>query len=238
MVICPFTPYGLAHGLITCQIWHQWGPDFVECLSPKPLGVFTPFKVLSNCLDLKLCSVIVICSFASFGLAHGPKTCQIRYHWGPDFAEYILSLKQLDGFHFWSSWIFKVKCRKSCITGTGGPSDTERKGCKIIGSQRTLFVALKFDLSNDLDIEFSMSNFEKAVFQEWEGWLTWNKNMWVNRVLILSFDRDHDLFKVKFWKSSIPGMGGLIDMEQKGCDSIGNLTSFVTLTLDFESQIL
>ena len=102
MVICPFTPYGVTHDLITCQIWHQWGPDFVEYISPKPLGIITPFKVLLNCVDLKLCYAIVICPFAPYGLAHGPKTCQIRYHWGADFAEYI-SLKQLDGLHFWGS---------------------------------------------------------------------------------------------------------------------------------------
>ena len=27
MVICPFAPYGLAHGPNTCQIWHKLGPD-------------------------------------------------------------------------------------------------------------------------------------------------------------------------------------------------------------------
>ena len=31
------------------------------------------------------------------GLDHGPKTCQIRCHWGPDFMEHI-SLQALDGF--------------------------------------------------------------------------------------------------------------------------------------------
>ena len=33
-------------------------------------------------------------------------------------------------------------------------------------------MALNFDLSRDIDCEFSRSNFEKAVFQEWEGRLT------------------------------------------------------------------
>ena len=37
------------------------------------------------------------CPFAPYGLAHGPKTCQICHKLGPDFAERI-SLKLLDGF--------------------------------------------------------------------------------------------------------------------------------------------
>ena len=54
------------------------------------------------------------------------------------------------------------------------------------------------------------------------------------------------IFKVKFWKCCISGMEGLIDMEGKGCESIGCYTHFVTstfpspmtLTLDFQGQIL
>ena len=53
------------------------------------------------------------------------------------------------------------------------------------------------------------------------------------------------IFKVKFWKSLISGMGWLIHMERKGCEPIGcythfvtfNLTSTMTLTLDFQDQI-
>ena len=33
----------------------------------------------------------------------------------------------------------------------------------------------ELDISRDLDLVFSRSNFEKAVFQEWESWLTWNE---------------------------------------------------------------
>ena len=35
----------------------------------------------------------------------------------------------------------------------------------------TYFVTLSYDL----DLEFSRSNFENTVSQEWEGRLTWNK---------------------------------------------------------------
>ena len=43
MVICPFAPYGVAHGPKTCQICHKLGPDFVERISLKLLDGFTPF---------------------------------------------------------------------------------------------------------------------------------------------------------------------------------------------------
>ena len=33
-----FAPYGLGHGPKTCQIWHQWGPDFAERISQKQVG--------------------------------------------------------------------------------------------------------------------------------------------------------------------------------------------------------
>ena len=54
------------------------------------------------------------------------------------------------------------------------------------------------------------------------------------------------IFMVKFWKCCISEMGWPIDMEWKGCESIGcythfvisTLTSTMTLTLDFQGQIL
>ena len=68
-------------------------PDFGERISLKPPDRFSPFEVLWNCPDRELCYVIVIYSFARYGLALGPKTCQISYHWVPN-----ISLKLLHGF--------------------------------------------------------------------------------------------------------------------------------------------
>ena len=45
------------------------------------------------------------------------------------------------------------------------------------------------------------------------------------------------IFKVIFWKSRIPGMGWPIDMEQKGCESIGCYTYFVTFNFDFNRDL-
>ena len=55
----------------------------------KPLDGFFPFKVLRNCLDLKLCNVMVICTFAPYELAHGAK---VWYHFGS------ISMNLLDQF--------------------------------------------------------------------------------------------------------------------------------------------
>ena len=81
---------------------------------------------------------------------------------------------------------------------------------------------------------------------DWHG----TKGMWIHRMLHplcdfqLSLTHDLDL---GFSRSNyISGMGWPIDMERKGCESIGCYTHFVTfnfpspmtLTLDFQGQIL
>ena len=89
MVICPFAPYGLAHRPKTCQICHKLGSDVVARISLKLLDGFSPFKVSWTCRHLQLYNGIVICPFASYGLAHGPKTCQIKQHLGQTCGAYI-----------------------------------------------------------------------------------------------------------------------------------------------------
>ena len=83
---------------------------------------------------------------------------------------------------------------------------------------------------------------------DWHG----TTGMWVDRMLDPHCDFElwpHQwpwplTFKVKFWKCRISWMGGLIDMERKGCESIGCQTHIVTLNcdrtndLDFQGQIL
>ena len=70
--------------------------------------------------------------------------------------------------NIWIVNFLPIKFWKSHIKGIGRSIDTERKGCESIGSG-THFVALNFDLPHDLDLQLSWSNFEKAVFHEWEG---------------------------------------------------------------------
>ena len=45
------------------------------------------------------------------------------------------------------------------------------------------------------------------------------------------------IFKVKFWKCCISGMGGPIDMERKGCELIGCHTHFVTYNFDLNHDL-
>ena len=66
-----------------------WLPEFVECISLKPLGRFPLFKVLWSCQELKLCNVMIVWQFASCGLANVPKACQIWHQSGPDLEERI-----------------------------------------------------------------------------------------------------------------------------------------------------
>ena len=68
------------------------------------------------------------------------------------------------------------------------------------------------------------------------------KGMWVDWMLEPYYDFQlwpHPwsgpwIFKVKFWNCCIPGMAGSIDIEQKGYESIGHYTYFVTLSYDLD----
>ena len=122
-----------------------------------------------------------------------------------------------------------------------GPFDMGRKGCEFLGCY-THFVTFNIPLTHDLDLGFSRSNFEKVISQEWDGRLTWIKKMWVDRILDPYCDIQFTphpwpwpwMFKVKFWKCCISGMGGPIDKERKGGESIGCYTHFVTLNHDID----
>ena len=122
-------------------------------------------------------------------------------------------------------WIFKVKVWKCCISGMGGPINMEPKGCESTECW-THVVTLNFDLTHDLDLEFSMSNFIKWLYPR-NGRADWHgmKRIWIDRVVYLLCDLElwpwPWIFKVKVWKCSISGMGGPIDTEPKGCESIG-----------------
>ena len=110
-------------------------------------------------------------------------------------------------------WIFKVKFWKSHISGMGWPIDMELKEFESI-EYWTHVATFNVHLTHDLDLGFSRSNFENAVSQESEGGWPWP---WI--------------FKVKFWKSHISGMGWPIDMELKECESIECWTHVVTFNV-------
>ena len=103
-------------------------------------------------------------------------------------------------------------------------------------------------------LDFQGQNLKKSYLRngmaDWHG----TKGMWVDRMLHPLCDFEYPLhpwpwpwiFKVKFWKCCISGMGGQIDMERKGFELTECWTHVVTfnvhlfhdLDLGFSSQIL
>ena len=77
---------------------------------------------------------------------------------------------------FWNvrMCFFKVKHSIGHISGMVGPIDVKRKGGASVGYWVS-YVTLTFDPTRDLGLVISMSKFEIALFEEWEGWLTWNE---------------------------------------------------------------
>ena len=120
----------------------------------------------------------------------------------------------------------------------------ERKGYESIGCY-THFVTFNVPLTHDLDLEFSRSKFEKSYLRnemaDWHG----IKGMWVDRMLDPCCDFQcppHPwpwpwIFKVKFWKCCISGVGWLIGMEWKGCESIWCYSHFVTFNFDLNHDL-
>ena len=129
------------------------------------------------------------------------------------------------------------------------------KGCESIGCY-THFVTFNFDLNHDLDLstfpspmtltlDFQGQILKKSYLRN--GMADWHgiKRMWVDRRLNPCCDFQcppHPspwpwIFKVKFWKCCISGLGGPIDMERKGCELIGCYTHFVTFNFDLNHDL-
>ena len=77
-------------------------------------------------------------------------------------------------------------------------------------------------------------NFWNCHFQEWKGWLMWNKRdtSWEGLLFDLEYNPDLGSFKVKFSSSCISGMGRPIVFKQKECGSIRCWTHYMTLNFD------
>ena len=65
----PLSPLGWRGTILS-----YWSvPDFAESISLEPLDRYSPFKVLWNCPDPKLCDIMVYCPFAHMSLPMGQK---------------------------------------------------------------------------------------------------------------------------------------------------------------------
>ena len=132
-------------------------------------------------------------------------------------------------------WIFNVKFSKIRIPEMGRPIDMDRKECGSIG-RWAQSVTLNFDLTHDLDLGFSRSNFERVYIRngrvDWHG----TKGLWVDRISDPQCNLElwplPRTFKVKFENNRIPGMGWPNDMQWKGCESIDCWTHYVILIFD------
>ena len=158
-------------------------PDFAEPLSLKPLNGFIPFEVLWHCPHIVVVQhhVHLILTLDFQG-----KILKMLYprngraNWLGTKGMWVdRTLNPHCDFGLWPySWpwplIFNVKFLKSRNSGMGCPIDMERKGCESTECWSHV-VTFDFDLTHDLGLEFSMSNLEIAVSQEWEGRLTWSE---------------------------------------------------------------
>ena len=89
--------------------------------------------------------------------------------------------------------------------------------CESIGSG-THYLALNFYLSHDLILNFQGEILKKLYITK--GILV---DRMLNRLCDLELWPWPWIFKVKFWKSRNPGIGGPIDMEQNGVDMKADL---------------
>ena len=168
-----------------------------------------------------------------------------RVHWHGMKGMWIdRMLDPLCELELWPwTWIFKVKFWISCIGGMGGLTDMEWKWCESIGCW-TSYVIMNYVL----DLACSRPNIEIAMSQDWID-VEWEECQSISLPQCDLKLGPHPspwawIFKVKFGKTR---KSGPIDVERKGCESIWDIgpimwpwtfTSIMTLTLDFEGQIL
>ena len=127
--------------------------------------------------------------------------------------------------HSWPwIWIFKVKYYKNHIWWMGWRNDMELKGWESRECW-THVVTFNVHLNHDLDLECSRSDFLIAAYRNARAHRHRTKAIWVDRVLYLQYGLQlwpwPWIFKVEFWKYCISGMGGPIDLQRRGSESIG-----------------
>ena len=127
-------------------------------------------------------------------------------------------------FSLWPwPWIFKVKYGICFISAENGPIDTKLKA-NLLFVLQALNVTMRFDLGHDLDLNFPRSNMKFAMSQPKMIRLPQNENQtyWLNSRhqmqslgLILAMTLTLD-FQGQILNSRISGIGGPINIEQKG----------------------
>ena len=128
--------------------------------------------------------------------------------------------------HSWPwPWIFKVKFWNilKLLYLRNGIADLHRTKGMWVDRMLDPCCDFQHHLNHDLDLGFSRSNFWKVIYRNvtliGSDELIWCCTYYV----AFSYDQSPWpwIFKVKFCKCFISGKGGPIEMEWKGCESIG-----------------
>ena len=107
------------------------------------------------------------------------------------------------------------------------PTAAKRKRCAFVGYWVNYEIS-NFDAPLTVILHFSRPNFEIIVSGELLFWLIWNAKEtpqldWIdfeNLPYDLTHVIDLEYLKTKVWNILITGIGGLLDMELKGCKLI------------------
>ena len=137
--------------------------------------------------------------------------------------------------------IFVVKHTIGHIVGTVGPIDINQKRNTLNGCWAKCVIFI-YDLIHYLYLGFQGQVLKRPYPRN--GMVDWHgtKRMSVDMKSDPLSDFElwtrlwpwPGIFKIKFWKSCILGMGGSIDMKQKGSEAIGCWTLWLTLSYDLE----
>ena len=134
-------------------------------------------------------------------------------------------------------WVLKVKFWKCCISGMGGLIDMERKGVSRLNVGPMLWLSTltsPMNLTLTFQCQILKKLHHKNARTDWHR----TRGILVDRVLYQLCDLElwswPWIFKVKFWKCCISGMGGPITKERKAYESIGCYTYYVTWSYDFD----
>ena len=129
---------------------------------------------------------------------------------------------------FYTVFHVKVKLSFGHISGMVGPIDMKRKGRALVGYWVNNATST-FDLTHDLDLGFFKVKFQnnctKELLSEWCETKKESRTIrcWAG-CIVVPFDHTDPWpwpwsFNVNILNSLISGMGGMIDMEGKGCES-------------------
>ena len=224
IVICPFTPYGLAHWSETCQIRQHFGQTLRTHIFET-----TGWMIYAIWSSKELRRPVVV-------QHHG----QLTFTW--DFQGQMLYLKNGKADWYGTKGIWVDRMLRPLCDFQRSPHPWPWPWISYLRNGMADWHGIKMDVrryNGGPMLWLSMSTWPVNLTLDFQGQILkmlchrngradWHgmKGMWVDRMLHTLCDFQLWLqpwpwpwiFKVKFWKSRISGMGWPIDMESKGCE--------------------